>query len=499
MSVQVSYKKQTLLGIIGLLISFLVIEVIANVWWITQITCEFEDNEIFINMDEEEKRQLCIDLYEVKTLGTELIPNQKSDSITINSMGFRGDEFSIEKSENIFRIFMLGGSTMFGHGATSDHTTIPGYTQQLLAQYDDGFEIEVINAGIQGADSFTEVELIENKLLNYDPDMIIIYDGWNDLRAKNPSNTILENWNLICDLGQKNNFNVIIALQPIAGFGNKILTSQEYSYSKTGTNYNNSPLINSLNLYEHYALNLTKINSCTASVDLRSIFDNETSQIYWDQGHVSDEGNKIVANSLYEKIFELLPRKPSQTYDSSIIMDEKTNLIFESELKYLLSGYKTPVLLNSLLSFKEHEVFVAETMVELEDNNLIFETQSQFYNDDEFRIQVEIIEPNNIKKQLKIITYNETLESQVPNVTYFLKIFEGDKIIFNDFIYVENEILLLDVVQEDTNSIEVYGTRQYDHNALIAKNDPPILLKGPLFNNELYFYFFSLSNFCIIN
>ena len=30
-----------------------------------------------------------------------------------------------------------------------------------------------------------------------------------------------------------------------------------------------------------------------------------------------------------EKIFELLPRKPSQTYDSSIIMDEKTNLILK--------------------------------------------------------------------------------------------------------------------------------------------------------------------------
>ena len=69
MSVQVSYKKQTLLGIIGLLLLFLTIEAIANVWWATQINCEFEENEIFMNMNEEEKRQLCVDLYEVKTLG----------------------------------------------------------------------------------------------------------------------------------------------------------------------------------------------------------------------------------------------------------------------------------------------------------------------------------------------------------------------------------------------------------------------------------------------
>ena len=58
MSVQVSYKKQTLLGIIGITILLLVIEVIANVWWVTQVNCEFEQNEIFENFDEVEKRQL---------------------------------------------------------------------------------------------------------------------------------------------------------------------------------------------------------------------------------------------------------------------------------------------------------------------------------------------------------------------------------------------------------------------------------------------------------
>ena len=98
MSVQVSYKKQVTLGIIGLVILFLVIELVANVWWMTQINCEFEENEIFQQMDDEKRRQLCVDLYEIKTSGMELVPNQQSQSITINSLGFRGDDFSIEKS-----------------------------------------------------------------------------------------------------------------------------------------------------------------------------------------------------------------------------------------------------------------------------------------------------------------------------------------------------------------------------------------------------------------
>ena len=108
MSVQVSYKKQSLLGIILLLILFLAVEAAANVWWVTQVNCEFEENEIFMNMDEEKRRQLCVDLYEVKTSGDELIPNQQSKSITINSLGFRGEEFSSEKLDDVYRIFMLG-------------------------------------------------------------------------------------------------------------------------------------------------------------------------------------------------------------------------------------------------------------------------------------------------------------------------------------------------------------------------------------------------------
>ena len=63
LSVQVSYKKQATLGIIGIVILLLAIEVIANVWWTTQIHCEFEQNEIFQNFDEIEKRQLCLDFY----------------------------------------------------------------------------------------------------------------------------------------------------------------------------------------------------------------------------------------------------------------------------------------------------------------------------------------------------------------------------------------------------------------------------------------------------
>ena len=226
LSVQVSYKKQVTLGIIGIAILLLAIEVIANVWWVTQINCEFEQNEIFQNFDEVEKRQLCLDFYNLKTSGDEIIPNQSTDSITINGLGFRGAEFSIIKPPDTYRIFMVGGSTMFGAGATSDKTTIPGYLQQLLNEKDFGFDIDVINSGIQGADSYAELKLIEQKLVRFSPDLVIIYDGWNDLRANNAPIEVKENWENMCKFGKESDFDVIITLQPIAGFGNKVLTKQ---------------------------------------------------------------------------------------------------------------------------------------------------------------------------------------------------------------------------------------------------------------------------------
>ena len=109
MSVQVSYKKQTAMGIFGIVILLLVIELVANVWWISQINCEFEDSEIFRDMSEDKKNQLCMDLYQIRTSGDEIIPNQSSNTININSEGFRGSEFSLIKESGHFRIMMLGG------------------------------------------------------------------------------------------------------------------------------------------------------------------------------------------------------------------------------------------------------------------------------------------------------------------------------------------------------------------------------------------------------
>ena len=147
---------------------------------------------------------------------SDIFDETQIDDVKVNSLGFRGKEFSEIKPNETYRIFLLGGSQMFGTGATSDITTIPGYLNQYIEQKDHTFSIEVINAGLKGVDSHKELLLLQNMIIDFSPDMVIVYDGLNDLRVGNSPDNILNNWNGMCSMGKENNFDVIISIQPIA-------------------------------------------------------------------------------------------------------------------------------------------------------------------------------------------------------------------------------------------------------------------------------------------
>jgi lysophospholipase L1-like esterase len=121
----------------------------------------------------------------------ELIPTNhhispNGDDFRINSRGFVGPEFQNPKPDHIYRAFALGDSCTFGSGHWKN--TYPAMLQDLLNSADLGRRFEVINAGIEGYDSEQALSRLKNELLQYEPDMIIIYIGWNDLMKVNPKN-----------------------------------------------------------------------------------------------------------------------------------------------------------------------------------------------------------------------------------------------------------------------------------------------------------------------
>ena len=273
------------------------------------------------------------------SINEELVPYIAD--LRFNSVGLRGEEFSEEKPSNVFRIFMVGGSTMLS-AEVSDDSTIPSMMQKMFDIQNLDREIEVINAGISGGNSISELELIKSKLVNYEPDLVIMYDGWNDLSADYAILRIINNYELACENAIQNNYELIITLQPIAGFGGKSLTNQERINSLTGEDHNDYQLLQAKSSYDYLERELRILNEvveenfggvCTVN-DLRSIFDDVSGPIYWDQGHVLHAGNLILA----EKFFELSMKK----IDSSFILEQKfTKIISEYNsipiMKFLLN------------------------------------------------------------------------------------------------------------------------------------------------------------------
>jgi lysophospholipase L1-like esterase len=128
--------------------------------------------------------------YSVKYGRPALVPNAKVhtplENVEVNSLGFVGPEFKKEKSSGLRRIISLGDSCTFDGGWYPK--TYPGQLDAALKRQHPTQHIEAINAGISGYNSEFALARLRGELLEYDPDLVIIYIGWNDLMKINPAN-----------------------------------------------------------------------------------------------------------------------------------------------------------------------------------------------------------------------------------------------------------------------------------------------------------------------
>jgi len=358
LSVQVSYKKQFVFGILLILVILVSIEGFSRIFLAYSLECDFMKADTHSDLDDQYKKQMCADhynkiMYMIPYRHHE--PNQHFSTLNINNEGFRGNEISFIKPDNTYRIFMVGGSTTFSSGSSSDNTTITGYLQQNFDQSEINKKIEVINAGHDGMFSWDETESIKNKIVNYDPDLIIIYNGANDLQysydyiekfmsnksdfnkvedkargmtsfyktlivgnlfSKSIQKSIneskgtkpLDTENISerislwknkqienCKIGNEQGFDTLIILQPIIDIDKKPLTDFEKKAFKNVEDWPNS--------YQLFANEFEKLNSfCENTVDLRNVFEGIEEPLFYDWAHLGDKGNKIIADRIFEEI-----------------------------------------------------------------------------------------------------------------------------------------------------------------------------------------------------
>ena len=358
MSLQVSYKRQTLLIFMLLIVFFVGLEIILKTYDYFNPRCDFMSNPLSENMAYDTKKDVCdawrnhlVHIDPVSGISGPL-PNQHFPTMNINEYGFRGPEFLQEKSGDTYRVVVVGGSTTFAIRILSDDGSIPGHLQKNFDKLNLDKKIEVINAGIDAQTSNDEIHLIKTKIVNLNPDLIIVYDGHNDVtnfpgitkkkfnddfaahiwkkylnfydtpfviggvidKIKDPLQPILldteweektiiwkQNMMEICQLGQKNGFKTLIFLQPFLGTGNKTLTEHEKE------NYEFYFREKLLPGYQLFANELNDLdNYCTGTVDLRYVFDDIKESVYFDEAHIGSESNKIIADKILDVALPLV-------------------------------------------------------------------------------------------------------------------------------------------------------------------------------------------------
>jgi len=340
------------------LVFFAVLEVLLGIYEYYNPRCDFMTNPISQDLDYEIRKDTC-QMWKIHKIYidpdtgiSQNVPNQHFQSFNINSHGFRGPEIFKEKPDETFRIFVVGGSTTFAIRSLSDQYTIPGYLQQKFNESSSEKKIEIINAGISAITSTDELQLIKTKIIEFEPDLIIIYDGFNDVvnfpgKTKNKRNddSITQIWkkhlsfyntpyvfggiiadakrsvtpylintdfpkkvqvwktNLIsiCELGDQKGFKTLIFLQPFLGTGNKTLTEHE---KELFVQPYSGQFVSGYELFANELADLE--NYCSKTTDLRNIFDDEKHDIYFDRPHVSSDSNKKIAEKIFEVTLPLI-------------------------------------------------------------------------------------------------------------------------------------------------------------------------------------------------
>ena len=368
MSIQVSYKKQFIIYIFLFFILLSVIELGANIFeWqrdYQQPPCDFIGSNALQNVEEIKQYQLCEELnsiqYQVDGI-LSLVPNQNLETININSHGFRGHDFSVTKDLGTYRIFIVGGSTVFGTGSTSDDATISSFLQKKINNFDNGLKIEILNAGINSAYSYTSKYIIENTLPKFQPDLVIIYSGGNDAHGQygteynvpatslglakvSPSffeiikkitydinyrtpfvlmniiaqhqnyypmyesskNQVQELWTIrmaeTCKTNNDIGVKTMVFVQPMLGSGNKQISTAGLSTEiLVSSGYTDVQMHDTLDILNKISGSLAKLeNICHGTYDLRMIFDDVKEPIFFDHIHTNDLGSEIIAEEIYE-------------------------------------------------------------------------------------------------------------------------------------------------------------------------------------------------------
>ena len=111
-------------------------------------------------------------------------PNYRKGQTFHNSLSYRNNEFPLEKPSGVYRIVALGGSSTYDVRIENNQKTFAAQLEKMLKEEYGYQNVEVINAGVPGYNSWEMLINLEFRVLDLDPDLVIIYEGTNDVHAR---------------------------------------------------------------------------------------------------------------------------------------------------------------------------------------------------------------------------------------------------------------------------------------------------------------------------
>jgi lysophospholipase L1-like esterase len=179
-SIRMPRITDVILPVFSIFLTFLLLEVGARLWLNYLATPEQHDRYVLFTNIAPEDLAFTPHPY----LSYYPTPNYQKGLTSHNSLGYRNDEFPLQKPDGVYRIVTLGGSSTYDV-TIEDNAKI--FTAQLEKRLKEeyGYEnVQVINAGVPGYNSWEMLVNLEFRVIDLDPDLVIIYEGTNDVHAR---------------------------------------------------------------------------------------------------------------------------------------------------------------------------------------------------------------------------------------------------------------------------------------------------------------------------
>ena len=125
------------------------------------------------------------------------LPDQRTKCFSTDSHGFRGPAVDLGTRKDL-RLAIIGGSAAFGLVAATDEETFAG----VLAREHPNWQ--VVNAGVAGFLSGQELGHLIHNVADIEPDVVVVFSGWNDLYAQWFGGTRMDH-----ELGYNGNFQAV--------------------------------------------------------------------------------------------------------------------------------------------------------------------------------------------------------------------------------------------------------------------------------------------------